>query len=234
MNDIMRDLGVKSDFNAIASLIDFSGRHVLDVGCGPGKVARELHGAGAIVVALEPDPIQAERNRAAAPLDGLAFVEGRAEHPPGADASYDGVLFFRSLHHVPVSAMEAALTAAARKLKRDGFLCVIEPSVTGTHFPVMRPFHDETSVRIAAQRALDLYAAPRFARRERYAFRQFPRYVDFAAFVSRVMGQTFNNHDRERVETDEVRKLFEAGRTAAGDFVFEQPMLMDVFWSPAG
>jgi len=229
----MRDLGLKSDFEAVASLIDFAGLNVLDVGCGPGRVAREMAVAGARVLGLEPDPAQAEKNRAAEPVERLTFVEGRAEYPPGADASYDGALFFRSLHHVPLDAMAAALAAVVRKLKPSGFLCVIEPGMTGSNFALMKPFHDETEVRIAAQRALDLHAAPRFGSRERYAFRQLPRYADFDAFVQRALGQTFNNHQRERIETAQVRALFEAGRTAAGDFAFEQPMRLDLFRDPA-
>ena len=45
--------------------------------------------------------------------------------------------------------------------------------------------------------------------------------------AARALGQTFNDIKRERIETDEVRALFEAGRTDAGDYMFEQPMLLD-------
>jgi hypothetical protein len=48
-------------------------------------------------------------------------------------------------------------------LKPDGFLCVVEPSMDGTCFPVMRPFHDETQVRTQAQAALEGTAAALFA-----------------------------------------------------------------------
>jgi len=100
-------------------------------------------------------------------------------------------VFFRSLHHVPIDAMQAALGAAARKLKPCGFLAVIEPGRNGSNFRLMQPFHDETQVRQAAQHALDAFAAPLFHRRERFAYTQHPRYPDFAAFLARILGQTF-------------------------------------------
>ena len=86
-----------------------------------------------------------------------------AESLPVADGSVDGVFFFRSLHHVPVEHMDTALAEAMRVLKPGtGFLCVIEPAVTGTYFKVMRPFHDETLVRAHAQAALGRLATTMF------------------------------------------------------------------------
>ena len=178
---------------------------VVDVGCGAGKTTRELAALGATVLAIEPDPIQAAKNREAEPAPGVTFFEARAESLPADSGSMDGVFFFRSLHHVPIDAMEAALAEAARMLKPDGFLCVMEPEMDGTHFPVMRPFHDETRVRTAAQAALRNSAPRLFRAVELFRYVQYPRYANFEAFAARVLGQTFNDIRRERVETDEVR-----------------------------
>lgn len=68
-----------------------------------------------------------------------------------------------------------------------------------------------------------------FASEERYGYVIYPRHASFDAFVDRVMGQTFNSHDRAQVVTDEVRSLFEAGKTPAGDYRFEQPMLINLY-----
>lgn len=228
------NLGEKTDIEAVLSLLPVSGLSLVDVGCGPGLTSRALAAQGARVLAVEPDPVQAEKNRNAEPVPGLRFVEGGAEQLPLADNSVDGVLFFRSLHHVPVEHMDAALTEAARVLKPDtGFLCIIEPGMTGTHFQVMRPFHDETRVRTAAQAALARTARDLFRERSSYRFAHFPRYPDFETMVERFVGTTFNAISRERVETDEVRALFESGRTTGGDHVFDQPMLMDLYRAPA-
>ena len=228
-----KDLGERSDIAAVLALTSVAGLAVIDVGCGNGKSSRELAAMGATVLAIEPDPIQAAKNREAEFAPGLTFVEARAERLPAASGSMDGAFFFRSLHHVPTGAMEAALAEAARVLKPEtGFLCVVEPGVDGTHFPVMRPFHDETRVRNAAQTALERSAPILFHERKRFRYVQYPRYADFGALVARVLGQTFNDIQRERVETDEVRALFERGRTEKGDYAFEQPMLLDFLRGP--
>jgi SAM-dependent methyltransferase len=228
-----KHLGECADVVAVASLTSVRGLTVVDVGCGSGRASRELAGLGASVIAIEPDPIQAAKNREAEPAPGVAFVEARAEDLPIVSGLADGVVFFRSLHHVPVEAMEAALEEAARALKAEtGFLCVVEPGMAGTHFPLMRPFHDETRVRNAAQAALERSARSLFRAFELFRYVQYPRYPNFEAFVARFAGQTFNDIARERVETDEVRALFAAGRTKGDDYAFEQPMLLDFYRGP--
>jgi SAM-dependent methyltransferase len=234
-----RDLGERADVAAVAALTSVAGLTVVDVGCGAGKASRALAALGASVIGVEPDPIQAAKNREAEPpafdpgAPGIVFHEARAERLPIASGSADGVIFFRSLHHVPVEAMESALAEAARVLKAaTGFLCVVEPGMDGAHFPLMRLFNDETRARHAAQAALERSARRLFKEFELFRYVQYPRYANFEALVARFTGQTFIDIRREQVETDEVRALFEAGLTETGDYLFEQPMLLDFYRGP--
>lgn len=224
------ELGERTDLGAVCELVDVAGLKLVDVGCGPAAVSREFARLGAEVLGVEPDPVQAEKNRQAEPLAGFTFAEGGAENLPLESGSVDGVFFFRSLHHVPIGRMDAALVEAARVLKANtGFLCIVEPGITGTNFPVMRPFHDETHVRNEAQAALARMRGKLFREEAYYGYVQYPRHKSFEALVERVTGATFNNIKRDQVETDEVRALFEAGRTEEGDYRFEQPMLLDLY-----
>ncbi|MEE8173628.1 MAG: class I SAM-dependent methyltransferase, partial [Alphaproteobacteria bacterium] len=198
----------------------------IEAGCAAGEAARALATCGAAVLGIEPDAVQAEKNRAAPPVPGVTFREAGAEAQPAQDASVDGVLFFRSLHHVPRELMDTALVEAARVLKPDGFLYVAEPGMEGSHFAMMRPFNDEFEVRTLAQQALEKCARPRFEETARYVYMQRPRHESFAAMVSKFSAMSYNPIPRELIEQAEVRKKFEAGKTADG-YVFEQPMLVD-------
>lgn len=229
------DLGEMSDVAAIAKLLPVTGLNVVDVGCGPGATSRELAERGADVLGVEPDPIQAAKNREADPAPRLTFAEGGAQSLPLKDHSADLVVFFRSLHHVPLDLMDAALAEAARVLKPGtGALCVVEPGMDGSNFAMMRHFHDETQVRTAAQAALARNIPKLFGEAVYYRYEQYPRHRSFTAMVERVMGQTFNSLDRARVESAQTRAAFEKGRTAEGDYVFDQPMLLDVYRKPMG
>lgn len=228
-----KELGKLTDIAAISACLAVNGLSVIDVGCGPAKVSRELCALGASVFGVEPDPIQAEKHRNAAPTPGLTFLEARAEDLPFPTGSADGVFFFRSLHHVPAAQMDAALAEAARILKPEtGVLYVVEPGMTGSHFKVMRPFNDETIVRTQAQAALQRTATSLFRSAELFRYEQFPSYPNFEAMVTRITGHTFIDVKREHMETEEVRDLFEEGRTQEGDYVFEQPMLLNLYRGP--
>jgi len=224
-----KDLGELTDIEAVNALMPVQGLSVADVGCGAGLLAAELMARGASVVGVEPDPVQAEKNRTQS-RSGLSFVQASAEELPFGQGTIDGVFFFRSLHHVPADQMDAALAEAARVLKPSaGFLCVVEPGTSGNFFPVMRPFNDETSVRAAAQAALGRKGPGLFSSLELFSYLQRPRYKNFETFVSRVVAGTVRDVRREQVETDEVRSFFEAGRSDEGEYVFEQPMLLNLY-----
>lgn len=228
----MNDLGITDDLSVFDDQVNVAGRTVIDAGCGAGALSRHLLARGAKVVALEPDPEQAARNEAdLAREPGLHFVATGAEAMPCADGTVDGVVFSKSLHHVPVALMDRALGEALRVMRPgSAFLYVLEPAVEGSFSTLMRPFHDETAVRTAAAAALDRFArGSGFARRILH-YRNRRRFDDFEAFVRSVCGATYNAIERARVDRPEVRERFEDGfDVAAGAYVFEQPMRVDLF-----
>lgn len=232
MNQVRTNLGEQSDINAISTVVSVKGLSIVDVGCGPGTLARDLCALGATVLGVEPDSIQAGKNRNAPQIAGLEFAEASAERLPVLDTSTDGVFFCRSLHHVPIEHMDGAFKEATRVLKRQsGFLCIIEPSIDGSYYRVSRPFHDETLVRTEAQAALRRTAKELFRGLELFEYKQTRRYSNFEQLIARVTSQTFNNIRRDQVETNEVKRLFESSRTERGDYEFEQPMLINLYKS---
>jgi ubiquinone/menaquinone biosynthesis C-methylase UbiE len=61
------------------------------------------------VLALEVDESQHGLNRGIGDLPNVRLEPGGAQAIPAADASFDAVIMFKSLHHVPVGLAPAAL-----------------------------------------------------------------------------------------------------------------------------
>ncbi|MCA8882094.1 MAG: class I SAM-dependent methyltransferase [Rhodobacteraceae bacterium] len=137
-----------------AILASASARRVGDIGCGPGALAAALAERGFDVVGIDPQADQITVARETCPR--ARFLVGTAEALPLPDASLDAAIFLNSLHHVPEVAMGAALAEALRTLAPGGDLIVIEPLAEGSFFEAMRPIDDETEIRAAALRALDV------------------------------------------------------------------------------
>ncbi len=142
---------VRRHTEVLRQTVAWSGRRMLEVGCGDGRLLGWAIREGARVVGL--DPLFARSRRMAAP-EGTALVAGRGEALPFASACFDLVLYFNSLHHVPLAEQWRALAEAARVLDREGELLVVEPLPEGEHFELLRPVDDETEVRREAFRAL--------------------------------------------------------------------------------
>src|SRR6202000_2816562 len=104
-----------TDIEVLRRHAELSDADVLDVGCGHGRLARELAALGARVTGIE---VSEEQLAAAGAADdgtrGTAYLVGRAEAIPLPDASCDLVVFRASLHHVAVTQMGVALREAAR------------------------------------------------------------------------------------------------------------------------
>jgi SAM-dependent methyltransferase len=179
------------------------------------------------------DTVQHERNRASPPRTGLEFHYGGAQAIPFADASFDGVLMMKSLHHVPTEHMDGALAEVRRVLKPGGWLYVSEPVFAGDFNEILRIFHDEGAVRQRALEALERAALARVLepveRREFLAPREFRDYDDFVEKIVRV---THTDHAYTDEVAAEVRTRFERCLSPAGAR-FLQPMRVDFMRRPA-
>lgn len=212
----VEDIGEATDYEVMDRQVSVDGLRLLDLGCGAGALTRALAERGAEVVGIEPDPIQAENNRQAAPVAGVSFVEGGAQDLDIEDDSVDGVFFKYSLHHVPADSMDEALAEALRVLRPDGFLYVAEPVMVGDYAEMTRPFNDETKVRRLAYEALARGAGPNFKHAHETRYFMWRDYPDFETFVESRLGLTYNDHQRAQVDTPEVRASFDAGRNGDG------------------
>ena len=202
---------VADELELLEALAPLDGARIVEAGCGAAQLARELlrRHPTAEVCALEVDERQHAKNLAE-PASRLHFQLAGAQEIPHADASFDGGLMLKSLHHVPAPLMDRALAELARVLRPGGWLYVSEPVYAGEFNELVRLFNDEGAVRAAAQRALDRAVASRCW--EAAAERRFDTPVafrDFADFEARLMRPTFADHRIDETLRATVRSAFE-------------------------
>ena len=204
------------------ALAPIAGKHVLDIGCGGGVLARSLSDRGARVVGVDPNSEALAVARQSVPTG--TFYQAGAEAMPFADSSFDGAIFLNSLHHVPKRAMNRALREAARVTKPAGPIVVIEPLAAGSFFSVLRTVEDETAVRAAAQEAiaeaiesgsLELLDRSEYLRREHFA--------DLNGFLVRVVAA----EPARAAAVEERRPEIEAAFRRYGRIVANGRMALD-------
>ena len=188
------DWGYQTDLEVLDRLVDVKNRFIVDAGCGAGNLCRSLAERGARVLGVEPDPVQAEKNRQAAVVDNVGFHEGGAGEIPVEPLSVDGVIFGNSMHHVPAAHYPLVFREMLRILKADGFLYVMEPVANGTYQYVSEPFHDETQVRLNAYNALVEHALPNYRSMREVYYDVDTTFNDFDDFANQCTGLSYNQY----------------------------------------
>ena len=218
-----------SNKHVLLGLLTLAGKRVIDIGCGDGALARLMAGHGARVVGVECSGAQLALAREADPAADETYVGGVAEALPFADGCADIVVFFNSLHHVPVDRQPEAVAEAARVLGPDGRLYVAEPLAEGPHFEMMQPVHDETVERAHAYAALKEAAGHGLAEVTEMVYVNDVFLRGFESFRRRIL--TINpgkTDDFARVE-DALRAGFERlGERVDDGWTFEQPMRVNL------
>ncbi len=202
----------------LSELAPLHGKKLLDIGCGKGGLRGPLEKAGALWRGLDP---------VAGPTD-LPIDIAPAEAMPYHDNTYDTAVCVNALHHVPVSAMDAALSETARVLRPGGLLVVIEPKATGALSQVIAVVDDETEIRGAAQDAMDRTTA--LVQVTAYEYARTEHYTDFEAFCESLIAVDPAREDQISARQKDLRRSFEdhAGREPGG-WTLSQPMSVRVF-----
>ncbi len=219
---------IANEADVIDELLSLNGARVLELGCGKADKTRIVARKAAEVFALEVDAAQLAKNLAGNELANVHFAHGGAEKIAADDASFDIVLMFKSLHHVPLDLMDSAYAEIRRVLKPGGFAYISEPVYAGDFNEILKLFHDERVVREAAfmatQRAVSSgllsLATQRF-------FLQAVHFADFAQYQKQVLNVTHTEHNLSATVLEAVRAKFNRHMTETGA-TFHMPMRVDL------
>ena len=209
---------------------DLKTKKILEIGCGNGALAAALVADGAIVTGIDPNPLAIEQAKLAAPA--AEFVQTGAEALPFGKESFDAVVTVNALHHVPVEVMYRSLQEAARVMRPDGQLIVMEPLAEGNFFEALRMIEDETEVRHAAQAALARATkSGLFLPESGLGYQRREVFENADHFLRRVVAvvpsrAAFVEANHAAV-TEAIHKA--AARDESGKLVLDQPIKVDVF-----
>ena len=114
------------------------GDRVLDVGCGPGRLAMtfaERVTPGGSVQGIDPSPEMIKLATTRAQKDGIpiSFQVAFAQQLPFPDATFDALSCTLALHHVAEDDQRAAVEEMYRVLKPGGRILIAEFQKSGRH-----------------------------------------------------------------------------------------------------
>jgi SAM-dependent methyltransferase len=199
----------------ILSQCDITGLDVLEIGCGKGRITRDLAKYAKRVVATDPDALALEKAQTLVAAGNVTFVHEPCGVPVLPPGSFDAALYTLSLHHVPADEMSASLSATADLLIKNGVIIVVEPGDTGTFTMAKERFGagsgDERPAREAAIAAL--HALDRWTLGETILFRTFFQFDDDDDFLVNLLPGYRQQPDSF---VEEVRLFLSQYRTEEG------------------
>lgn len=222
----MSDLRQTSAMQIIATAVaDGNCENLLDIGCGSGGLKPHIEKLGIRWTGVDPAVADPTPDLQTAPAESLPFASG----------AFDSVLFLNSLHHVAIDQMPQALRESLRVLAPGrGPVIVIEPAVDGDLSEMLRHVDDETTVRAAAQSALEAIVEEGAAQKaDACDYVRNERYGGIDDFVSRISAA----YPSRTVAMAQNRPLLEkefdrlARRDARG-YVLRQPMRVTLLTLP--
>ncbi len=198
---------ITNELDFLEALVPLAGARLIEAGCGAAHLARNLVNRHHTteVVGIEVDERQLAKNLQTS-VERLRFVKAGAQAIPFPDASFDGALMLKSLHHVPMPLMDQALAELGRVLRPGAWLYVSEPVYAGELNELVRLFNDEAEVRAAAQATLDrAVASGHWASAADQRFESPVAFASFDEFEQRMMRPTFADHGIDQAMVARVR-----------------------------
>ncbi len=224
-----------SEYEVLERVLPVTGARLLELGCGAAEKTRELaeRSSAREIVAAEVDQIQHEKNLNVS-IPKVTFKSYGAQRIDEANESFDIVVMFKSLHHVPQPFMKPSLLEIKRVLKLGGLAYISEPVFAGDFNEVLRLFHDESEVRKQAFGTVKAVVEEGvFELVDEIFFLNEVRMTSFDQFAQRVINVTHTQHQLSAELMDEVRCRF-LSFEGDGGFVFQMPNRVDLLRKPVG
>ena len=215
-------------------LLQLDGKRILELGCGKADLTRLIasEGEARSMVALEVDEIQHNLHKQITDLPNVQFLMAGAEDVPFPVDSFDVAFMFKSLHHVPLDLMNQAMTEIARVLKPGGFAYISEPIFAGEFNDILKMFHNEEQVRLAALEAIKRAVDSGLFELACETFFNSPiHFDDFADFENKILGVTHTDHQLSPELHEAVKAKFESHMTPTGAN-FLMPIRVDLLKVP--
>ena len=215
-------------------MLPLNGAQVLELGCGKAEHTFDIAQNWNInrIVALEVDQTQYAENLQRNAPSNVSFQLGGAEAIPADDSSFDIVLMFKSLHHVPMEFMDTALEEICRVLKPGGLAYISEPVFAGEFNEILKLFHNEQTVREVAFTAVKrAIASDNFELVSQTFFSTPMHFESFSQFENNVLKVTHTRHKLSPELYQQVKQKFMEYMAEEGAR-FEMPIRVDLLRKP--
>lgn len=108
-------------------------KHVLEIGCGSGRITQDLVKYAKSVTAIDPDIQSLKKAKNTINAENIKFLKGSGENLSFLkNEIFDIVIYSLSLHHIPYKYMKSSLIQATELLKNSGEIIIIEPDKEGS------------------------------------------------------------------------------------------------------
>jgi len=219
---------IADEINILDELLKLKGAKVLELGCGKADKTRVIAKQATSILALEVDEIQLANNMQISDLPNVIFKYGVAQKIDAADAEFDIVLMFKSLHHVPIEQMDNVFSEIQRVLKPEGLAYISEPVFAGDFNEVLRLFHDESTVREAAFAAVKrAVSSKKLSLVTQKFFLSEMHLENFEQFEEQILKVTHTDHKLSPELHEKVRSTFNKHMTPYGAD-FSMPIRVDL------
>ena len=118
-----------------------AGKRVLDLGCGEGYGTWIISRSASEAVGMDAGDETISKAESRYVAENLSYVAGHSGSLPFAEKSFDMVVCFELIEHIPEAAQVDCLAQIKKVLKQDGVLLISTPNKSLSTHPNENPYH---------------------------------------------------------------------------------------------
>lgn len=143
----------------ILNFVNLNGKTILEIGCGSGRITRDLAKYAKLVIAIDKNKASLSKAKETIKSTNVIFMNINGENLSDLPYNFDLVIYSLSLHHISKRSMLKSLKESSKKLSKEGKIIIIEPGKNGTFIEIEKEFlvgdSNEEELKIAAYNSIN-------------------------------------------------------------------------------